>query len=156
MGLSRGLCLVSCLLRRRGFSKELCLVPCLLRRRGFLQGAVFSPLFTEKDREFSRGFVWYPVYSEGWGSPGGFVWSPVYSEGGGAVLQGALFGPLFTEKEEGPFSRGLCLVSCLLRRMGLSRGLCLNMYCRWLLLRFLCMLVLLDCLIVWLLVCWTV
>ena len=77
---SRGLCLVLCLLRRRGdlqvavfgplfteeevFFRGLCLVPCLLRRRGggFLQGAVFGLLFTE----------------EKWGSQGGCVWSPVY------------------------------------------------------------------------------
>ena len=62
MGFSRGLCLVSCLLRVRGVLKGTVFGLLFTEKKGVLQGAVFSPLFTEEE----------------WGSLGGFVWSPVY------------------------------------------------------------------------------
>ena len=40
-----------------GFSRGLCLVSCLLRRSGVLKVALFGPLFTEKEGGSSGGCV---------------------------------------------------------------------------------------------------
>ena len=100
----------SSLLRRRAFSRGLCLVLCLLRRRGDLQVAVFGPLFTEEE-VFFRGLCLVPCLLRRRGV-GGFsrglcLVSCLLRRSG--VLKGAVFGLLFTEGERG--SQGDCVWS---------------------------------------------